>query len=651
MLAQDPLRRGSHTPDNLRSSDRKRRRKTLSCYDCRRRKLRCDREYPFCSRCRKAGQPESCSYEVGTQDLKEHDEADKSEGEPCLQRGETSDHIPSVQQIAWPTSALNTHLPNDPSTQLVLQSRRIAQLERRLASLEGPQPAATWQSFGEVHVASGDKATDSRNAKDMESFLTTPQDLLPPRYAETILFRGKNYKTQYYGGTNPTSLIAHVRRICSLRGSSTKSMQFPELRVFMKEAMTHHTSLPHVQRDLKSLQVKWKSAKADDQAAKDFNFHELLPRREIIDPLVHTYFNNFETLYRILHAPTFWKEYESFWQDPQVARPAFIVIILLVMATVNASSKEQSTYIGDSATAREMALLWIEACDLWVQRQSQKHTYLALFQIQCLLLLSKQANSVKKKRSWTSAGTLIRYAMSAGFHRDPKLLGRKISVFDQEMRRRLWATMVELELQASIDRGMPSATAGMKFPCDSAPALNVNDEDFDENSQVPPMQQSEDAYTATSFLHLSRSSLSLRVFLNSVLNELSSHPKYEDVLKYDEMIMHKLRELPSQTKSSDASMFQSLPGTLLDIQLRQFLILLHNPFARQAESSSRYSLSKMTCFNAASSIIAQHSRLTNSGNYTLCLFRNDVFRSALAVCHTIYVSSTIQSGSFSTKCA
>ena len=413
----------------------------------------------------------------------------------------------------------------------------------------------------------------------------------------------------------------------------------------MKEAMTHHTSLPHVQRDLKSLQVKWKSAKSEDQSTKELSFHELLPRRETVDSLVHTYFNTFETLYRILHAPSFWKEYESFWSDPQVARPAFIVIILLVMATVNASTKERLTYIGDSATARETALLWIEACDLWVQRQSQKHTYLALFQIQCLLLLAKQANTVKKKRSWTLAGTLIRHAMSAGFHRDPKLLGRKISVFDQEMRRRLWATMVELELQASIDRGMPSATAGVRFPSDSAPALNVNDEDFDETSEAPPIQQADTLYTATSFLHLSRSSLSLRISLNSVLNELSSHPNYEAVLKFDEMIMHKLQEIPSRTEFGDDSMSR----TLLDIQLRQFLILLHGPFARQAESSSRYSLSKMTCFNAASSIIDQHAKLTASGSYILCLFRNDVFRSALAICHTIFISSTIQSWSSHTK--
>ena len=226
MLNQNPVPRRSRTPDNSHSGDRKRRRKTLSCYDCRRRKLRCDREYPSCGRCRKAGQPDSCSYQVGPQDLRENEEMDKSEGEACLQGGEASGastnrprqyHIPSIQQTAEPLSVQNAYLQNDASVRLVLQARRIAQLERRLASLEGPQPAATWQSFGEVHVASTAKPSDSRNAKDLESFSTTLQDSLPPRYAETILFRGKNYKTQYYGGTNPTSLIAHVR-VYSLKG-------------------------------------------------------------------------------------------------------------------------------------------------------------------------------------------------------------------------------------------------------------------------------------------------------------------------------------------------------------------------------------------------------------------------------------------------
>lgn len=407
----------------------------------------------------------------------------------------------------------------------------------------------------------------------------------------------------------------------------------------------HNASLPRVQRDLKTMQVSWKAEKADGMALKDLNLLDLLPGRETVDHLVRLYFETFEAAYRILHAPTFWREYEGFWEDPQAGKSSFIVTILLVVAAVNCvSSREQTTYVGDSSSAREAAILWIEACDFWLQRQSQKHVYLAIWQIRCLLLLAKMSNTVKKKRTWTSAGNLMRQAMSAGFHRDPGLLGTKVSVFDQEMRRRLWATMVELELQASIDRGMPSASAG--FPSDVAPVLNVNDEDFEEGSQKVPSQKPSHHYTTTSFLHISRSSLPLRISLNSLLNELSSQAQYEEVLMYDEKIMQKLQEVPAETNfrtGQEAHGFPELVRALLDIQLRQFLILLHGPFARQVQSNSRYSLSKMVCFNAASSIVDQHSKLVAGGNHAMLHLKNDVFRAALSICHNIHVSVSIQS--------
>ena len=179
----------------------------------------------------------------------------------------------------------------------------------------------------------------------------------------------------------------------------------------MKEAITYHASLSRVQRDLKALQVTWKSEKANALPPKDLNLLDLLPGRENVDHLVHLYFDTFETVYRILHAPTFWSEYHSMWEDLQAVRPAFVVTTLLMMAAVNCiSPKEESTYIGDSATSREVAILWIESCELWLQCQSQKHVYLAIWQIRVLLLLSKITNTVKKKRTWTLAGNLMRQA-------------------------------------------------------------------------------------------------------------------------------------------------------------------------------------------------------------------------------------------------
>jgi hypothetical protein len=88
----------------------------------------------------------------------------------------------------------------------VQQARRIAQLESRLASLEATQPTATWQCFGEIESVAK-SSSEKRKLGENGPFWKSSRGPIQP---ETILFRGKNYKTQYYGGTNPTSLIAHV---------------------------------------------------------------------------------------------------------------------------------------------------------------------------------------------------------------------------------------------------------------------------------------------------------------------------------------------------------------------------------------------------------------------------------------------------------
>ena len=406
----------------------------------------------------------------------------------------------------------------------------------------------------------------------------------------------------------------------------------------------HHTSLPRVQRDLKAIMVKWKSEKTNLPPVADLELLQLLPGREIVDPLVHLYFDTCENVYRILHRPSFWKEYQMFWED-QAANPAFVIILFLVMATANClSPKEKPAYIGDSAVAREQAVLWIEVSEAWLARQSQKNIYLAIWQIRCLLVLAKQVNISKKKRSWTVAGTLVREGMSAGLHRDPNLLGEKVSAFDQEMRRRLWATMTEMELQASVDRGMPSASNPKTFS-DCAAVSNVKDEDLTVECDTLPESRPWNEPTASSFLHISRASFSLRASLTALINDLSSPSRYDEVLNYEEVITKELRKLPvwSTSGNSQDTGMPLVARTLLDVQLRQYLLLLHAPFARQAEDNPRHSLSRMTCFNAAAKIIDGYSQLDESGNFVLLLLRHDYFRGALTICHVMCTSQSIQS--------
>jgi hypothetical protein len=411
----------------------------------------------------------------------------------------------------------------------------------------------------------------------------------------------------------------------------------------------HHasqSSLPRVQRDVKALLGRWKGEKPNVLPVIDSELYLLLPDRDTVDYFVRLYFDTFEPIYRILHRPSFWEEYKMFWESQQTSKPSFIILLLLIMAAVSCTfpKKQPPTYIGDSSIAREQAVMWISVSEWWLGNHSQKNVYLAIWQIRCLLVLAKQVNIVKKKRHWTVAGTLVREAMSAGFHRDPSVLGEKVSVFDQEMRRRLWATMVELELQTSIDRGMYSASAGI--PSDSETVSNINDEDFTVECHTLPPSKPWREYTTSSFLHISRASFPLRVALASRVNDLSTPLRYEEVLTYEETITKELQRLPRKAGPGEIQDSQEMPAvarTLLDVQLRQFLILLHAPFARQADANSRYVLSRMICFNAAASIIEQYSHLNSSGNFLLLLLRHDYFMGALVICHNMYISISLKS--------
>jgi hypothetical protein len=254
----------------------------------------------------------------------------------------------------------------------------------------------------------------------------------------------------------------------------------------------------------------------------------LLPRRETVDHLARLYFENFETTYRVLHQPSFWDEYNTFWQDPQNGSSGFVPILLLIAAMVSCISSQEQCNSVKGFSACETWVSWIDACDIWLSLQSQKHLNLANFQIRCLLLLSKQMVMMKEKRAWTSAATLLSFSMSAGLHRDPCLLSSRISTFDQEMRRRLWGTIVELEIEASIDRGVRPFSADLPFDC--PPPSNLDDSEFGVESEQLPKEKPSVNFTATSFLRKLHKSRSYRTALISMINNPKSNLQYDEVM-------------------------------------------------------------------------------------------------------------------------
>jgi hypothetical protein len=188
------------------------------------------------------------------------------------------------------------------------------------------------------------------------------------------------------------------------------------------------------------------------------NLRSLLPDRQTVDILLQKYFDTFETTLRIVHRPTFNAAYKTYWDVERATNSELDAMILAILACTACTSTHTSPrYNHSGSTFHSKAVVWIRALDVWLKRQSNKRRSLATLQVRSLRLLALATTSLKVKEYYQEVQVHVAIMRSAGMHRDPSTFGTRCTLFEGEMRRRLWATTMELEVQASIDRGMANS--------------------------------------------------------------------------------------------------------------------------------------------------------------------------------------------------
>src|ERR1700712_5745229 len=189
----------------------------------------------------------------------------------------------------------------------------------------------------------------------------------------------------------------------------------------MGDPIMHSQSLQRARTVALDFEGKHKKKRALRRPVQHLS--ELVHDMDEIAEFVQLYWEVMEKTYRVLHGPTFWAKYRSFWEDPSNCSEAFIAIILLVVASVRCMSLKRSTsYRGLSSVNRDEAMRSISACEGWLLRQSRKNLPIELVQIRVLLNIAKRANSIHMKRAWEESSSLLNFALGIGLHQDPLLL-------------------------------------------------------------------------------------------------------------------------------------------------------------------------------------------------------------------------------------
>lgn len=133
-----------------------------------------------------------------------------------------------------------------------------------------------------------------------------------------------------------------------------------------------------------------------------------LPRKDIADGLVDCYLRTIESVYRILHVPTFKKDYETVWALDGTPDPAFMVQLKLVLAI-------GATTYDESFSLRASAIRWVYEAQTWISEPEFKaRLNLQFLQTNILLLLAREATNVGGSMVWISAGSLLRSAIYMG---------------------------------------------------------------------------------------------------------------------------------------------------------------------------------------------------------------------------------------------
>ncbi|KAJ4383742.1 hypothetical protein N0V85_008433 [Neurospora sp. IMI 360204] len=202
-----------------------------------------------------------------------------------------------------------------------------------------------------------------------------------------------------------------------------------------------------------------------------------MPYRQEARRLAQAYFRTFESVYRILHVPAFRTRFEKYFDgqfDDQPDKEAFIVQLQLCMAI-------GLVFEDASGSLRNYQERWIQEGQSWLLVFPP--TNLTGLQTMCLLHLAKEVcgfGGGGGELTYKSAGSLLREAMCLGLNKSSLV---SMPIYQAELRRRLWATILEMVVQSSLDTGLPPGISLTELG--TSPPANYDDEQLPFGNPVP----------------------------------------------------------------------------------------------------------------------------------------------------------------------
>ncbi|KAF2206676.1 hypothetical protein CERZMDRAFT_119270 [Cercospora zeae-maydis SCOH1-5] len=337
-----------------------------------------------------------------------------------------------------------------------------------------------------------------------------------------------------------------------------------------------------------------------------------VPQKRVADRLCALWFNSPDPFKPIIHAPTFQDQYRNFWRDPKKTPTMWLGLLFAILSLAVRKLVPRNRDNRLLAEVTRYHSLAGSAAVLADYTKGQAHT------MECLMLFGAGMRSTEASVSaWLVIGLVVRLGLRMGYHRDADN-HPGISVFDGEMRRRVWAVISMIDVLFSFQLGMPGMVK--RIQSDTQPPRNLLDRDFSVHTTVLPPSRSVEETTPSSYMRAKLHLVNVFADVNELIHA-TVPPCHGQMMELDRRLDDARASLPPPLQMPDMSELVTDPAEQLmcrvnlDLIYLKTKIVLHRrymeqPFAQLSVEEQQFGIgfSRKSCVDAALKVLKhQHA--------------------------------------------
>ncbi|KAL1979165.1 hypothetical protein VTN96DRAFT_6603 [Rasamsonia emersonii] len=592
----------AHASPLISEADRRRRRRPqLSCVLCRRRKVKCNRELP-CDQCYKLSKGRSCVYN------------------DIIPSAENPDHGALSSNSVDPSRSAPQRSPIESNTGLRRSGEHNAQPGENILRTQGDSrlgdghpvssyASSTLASPGVSRTASTQEAVSSSDQpfRQSSSITTHGESELDETHRDSfndqpsLNFIEDGWTTEFHGESHWSTIFQMLPNVRLLIHNLTVSTDDGSRASFWKYLTEFREKrMMQLNSDIINLGL-----------VAHASLREELAPHEVCDRLVASYHESFGKLYEVVPWRDFMRDYNSLWLGIEPYRCEFAVILILVLTIGNAFLSDQENRLPHS-----MVLKWFSMAKVWRNTTADINKYnLTSLQVDILLYLARRLYCIGPPHDSVGSAVLVRNAMAMSLHKDSSHLV-DMSVEERLLRRRLWYTVLELDVQSSLE-------SGMQPTCPEA-----------DSWMGARLEQEGTSISEQSFLVRS---LPIRLKIAQLLNRSRFDLTYDVACELNDELMAAVGWSLSERPTDPYATGDNFVGEYTRLLVRRALLALHWPFA--IRNDHRFYFSRNACLVTALKILQQ---LIPEGSHDAGLqhlirgecsiYQNDAFPAALFLC-------------------